>query len=418
MKYVSCLLSFIRSAGFPAFVISISLAQSPPSPPKPAATSTVVAQTTATPKPTQTPATAKGLIAQGNQLYRKGKFEQAAKQFMAALKLEPNNDEALGYASLIAYQLGNQIQARDLFQRRANLLNQKSSVSVFCNYMVALTWWREAHEIIAKHGDLKLPKTIYDLPEKELATANQSIAAGLASISKVLATKSDYAEAHNLQNLLHAEAALLAAEESHAETERKASLHALRQALKLHKPGNEDFGAPTIMVGEFAMEDEEQRQITDPMQALVDGGRPLTRTMAVLPIIKVGPGKPKNTGDQSAPTGVGPGGSAVSIGPGQGALRPSKTETMQLKGGKAKVEVLVSTAGKVVFARILDGPPVTTGPSVDAAKKWTFSPPKFEGHPVQVLGVITFDVKSIGEEKSKSKSASVTKPAPGEKKKN
>ncbi|MFN7926464.1 MAG: energy transducer TonB [Blastocatellia bacterium] len=404
MKYDYCPALFLRAACGSMLLLVVTWAQSPTTP-KPASQAP---QTTATPKPSPSPATAKSYIASGIVQYRKGKFDLAIKQFLAALKLEPDNDEALGYASLTAYQLGNQMQARDLFQRRANLPNQKSTVSVFCNYMVALTWWREAHELIAKRGELKPPKTVYTFAEKELAAASLSVSSGLASIGKVLAAKPDYAEALNLQNLLHAEAALLATDESKAEAERKAALVSLRQAIKLHHPGNEDFGAPTLMVGEFGLDDEIQKQIADPLWKLVDGGQPLTRTMAILPIIKVTAGKTKSGGDQPAPTGVGPGGSAVSIGPGQGALRPSKTEVMQLKGGKAKVEVLVSTTGKVVFARILDGPPVTTGPSVDAAKKWTFAPPKFEGQPVQVLGVITFEVKSIGEDKSKAKSA--TKP--------
>jgi outer membrane biosynthesis protein TonB len=80
---------------------------------------------------------------------------------------------------------------------------------------------------------------------------------------------------------------------------------------------------------------------------------------------------------------------------------------VQLKGGLAKVEVLVNAAGKVVFARILDAPPATTGPALEAAKKWTFTPPKFEGQPIQVLGVITFDVKSTSKDsKAKTKVAS------------
>lgn len=405
MKYDCCPSSFLRSACSVALLFAVSLGQTPA--PKPGSP----AQGATAPNPSPAPANAKTYIANGIQQYRKGKFDLAAKQFMSALKLEPNNDEALGYASLTAYQMGNQLQARDLFQRRANLPNQKSTVSLFCNYMVALTWWREAHELIAKRGELKTSKTVYTLPEKELAAAQLSLSTGVTTINKVLAERPDYAEAVNLKNLLHAEAALLATDDSKAEAERKASLAALRQAIKLHRPGNEDFGAPTLLIGEFALEDEAQKQITDPMLTHLEGGAPLTRTLAELPLIKVAGARPKGTGAQAAPTGVGPGGSAVSVGPGQGALRPSKTEVMQLKGGKAKVEVLVSTTGKVAFARILDGPPVTTGPSVDAAKKWTFSPPKFEGQPVQVLGVITFDVKSV-DEKTKPKPKATTTPPP------
>jgi tetratricopeptide (TPR) repeat protein len=414
MKYDSCSRLFVRWLGGFAFVLSVSLPQvlaQNSEPPKPSAP-----QTTQSPKPSATPATAKTLIAQGILQYRRGKYDLAAKQFMAALKLEPNNDEALGYASLTAYQLGNHTQARELFQQRADLPNQKSSVKIFSHYMVALTWWRQAHETIALHGELQLPQTMYEIPEKELTLATESINAGLASLTKVLALKPDYAEAINLRNLLHAEAALVATEEDKVKAERLAALNALRQAIKLSRAGAEGFGAPTILVGEYAATEEEQNQITDPMLSLLDGGKPLTRVVAELPIIKIAPGKAKGSGDQPAPTGVGPGGSAVSVGPGQGALRPSKTEIVQLKGGQAKVEILISPAGKVVFARILAGPPATTGPALEAAKKWTFSPPKFEGHPIQVLGVITFDVKSRGDDKTKLKSVTQPKPTNNAKK--
>ena len=405
MKSKSRPSSFLRSICLAVIVLgsgNAAFPQQPTAPPQP----------TATPKPTPTPATAKDLIAQGIQQYRKGKFEQAAKQFLAALKLEPNNDDALGYASLTAYQLGNLTQARELFQRRADAPNQKGTIKTFSTYMVALTCWRQAHELIAKRGELKLPETVYKLPEKELTAANEHITAGLATVHKVLALKPDYTEAINVSNLLHAEAAVIAASESKAEEHRKASLVALRQAIKLHKVATEDFGAPTVLLGEFGATDEEQNQITDPMLAKIEGGRPLTRTTAILPVVKIAPAKPKSQGGEPPPSGVGAGGSAVSVGPGQGALRPSKTETVQLKGGLAKVEVLINSAGKIVFARILDGPAATTGPALAAAKKWTFTPPQFEGHPVQVLGVITFNVKSTSKDaKAKPKAASGEKKA-------
>jgi hypothetical protein len=390
--------SFLRSISLALIVLCGGQTVFPQQPAAP--------QPAATPKPSPSPATAKDLIAQGIQHYRKDKFDLAAKQFLAALKLEPNNDEALGYASLTAYQLGNLAQARELFQRRADLANQKSSIKTFSIYMVALTCWRQAHELIAKRGELKDNETVYKLSEKELLTANEHITAGLANVNKVLALKPDYAEAVNVRNLLHAESAAIATNEDKAQEHRAEALDSLRQAIKLHKTGANDFGAPTILIGEFGASDEEQNQIKDPMLAKVEGGRPLMRVIAVLPVVKIAAAKPKAQGGEPPPTGVGPGGSAVSVGPGQGALRPSKTETVQLKGGLAKVEVLVNPLGRIVFARMLDGPAATTGPALAAAKKWTFSPPKFEGHPVQVLGVITFHVKSTGKDaKAKSKTS-------------
>lgn len=339
-----------------------------------------------TPRPT--PQTARQIIVQGLELYRQGKFDLASKKFMAALKLEPENDEALGYGSLTAYQLGNQAVARELFHKRAELPNQKPSVRTYCTYMVALTEWREARELVARRGEIVENRVEYKLPENEAAQASELIANGLSDIEKALALKPDYLEAKSIKSLLLAESAALETDPAKAANLKKKSLAILKEILQTAKSGSNDFGSPTLRVGEFGSTDDEQSKLSDPELKLVHGGRPLTREVAYLPVITVNPTKGKTDG-----AGVGPGGGAVSVGPGQGALRSSKQETVPLKAGKAKVEVLISTAGKVEFARILDGPGPTTAAAIAAAKKWTFSPPVFEGHPVQLLGVITFDVQ-------------------------
>lgn len=346
--------------------------------------------------------TAQSEMTQGVALYKKGKFDLAVKKFQTAVKLEPNNDEALGYAALTAFQLGNMAQARDFFQRRTDLPNQKNSIKTYSNYMIGMTRWRQAHEIIIKRGELIAGKTTYKLADKEILAANEHINAGLSSIKKSLAIKPDYSEALNVLNLLNAEAAALATDESKAGEFRKSSLKALSQALQSRVEGTKeatDFGAPTIRLGEFSVAVEDV--VSDEMTQAITGGSPLNRVSAVLPYIKVQP-KAK-----AAPVvDSGPNGAALSAGPGQGALKASttqKAEVIQLKGGKAKVEVLISSLGKVMFARMIDGPPATTTPAINAAKKWTFLPATFEGKPVQVSGVITFNVKSSTKEKAKEK---------------
>jgi len=74
----------------------------------------VTAQTKSTPSVTQ-------LIDQGKELYRTQRFNPALAKFEAALKMEPNNDEALGLAAVTAFRLDNQPQSRDFFVRRAGL---------------------------------------------------------------------------------------------------------------------------------------------------------------------------------------------------------------------------------------------------------------------------------------------------------
>ncbi len=353
--------------------------------------------------------TAQSEMTQGVALYKKGKFDLAAKKFQAAVKLEPSNDDALGYAALTAFQLGNMAQARDFFQRRTDLPNQKNSIKTYSNYMIGMTRWRQAHEIIIKRGELVIGKTTYKLSDKEILAANEHVNAGLASIKKSLAIKSDYSEALNVLNLLNAEAAALATDEVKADQFRKSSLDALNRSLKSRIPGIKevtDFGAPTIRLGEFSVAVEDT--VTDEIAHSIQGGTPLNRVSAVLPYIKV---QPKSV---SAPVAdSSPNGAALSVGPGQGALKAStkqKAEVVQLKGGKAKVEVLISTLGKVMFARMIDGPPATTTPAINAAKKWTFVPATFEGKPVQVSGVITFNVRSNTKEKAKAENKSATTP--------
>ncbi len=362
------------------------------------------APVTAPPAPVAPVITAQSEMAQGILLYKKGKFDLAVKKFLAAVKLEPNNDEALGYAALTAFQLGNMAQARDFFQRRTDLPNQKISIKTYSNYMIGLTRWRQAHEIIVKRGELTAGKTVYQLSEKEILTATEHINAGLASTQKSLAIKRDYSEALNVMSLLDAEAAALATDEAKATAFRKNSLDALRDALHARVAGTRetsDFGAPTIRLGEFSAAVEDV--VSDEMAQAISGGQPLTRVTAVLPFLKFQP-KAK-----ASPTvEAGPDGSTPSVGPGRGALKasmPQKSEVVQLKGGKAKVEVLISQLGQVIFARIIDGPPATTTPAITAAKKWTFTPATFEGKPVQVSGVITFNVKATTKEKPKEKAA-------------
>ena len=73
-------------------------------------------------------------------------------------------------------------------------------------------------------------------------------------------------------------------------------------------------------------------------------------------------------------------------------IYPELARKMSLTG-TVKIEVLVSVSGKVVFAHVVDGRSDLNPAALAAAKRWTFAPAKFEGHPVQVSGVITFNMR-------------------------
>ena len=334
------------------------------------------------------------LIEQGKELYRTQRFNPALAKFEAALNLEPNNDEALGLAAVTAFRLDNQPQSRDFFARRAGLPGQKDSVKAFSYYRTALTYWREVHDLVAKFVEVKENRFIAAIPEQNREDIRSGIANGLEYADKALAIMDDYAEAQNVKNLLHAEAALSADSEEESDAHRRRSAECLRRAIELSKSpagakGGDvaDFSVPTVRVSEFAQTDEEEDRIKDPMKTLITGAHPVKRTEAVFPGVR--PAKAGNQDDPSA-KGLTKDGGAYSLGAGRGAL------TAAYAPGIVKVEVLVSVTGDVVFAHIVDGRSDLNGEAILAARAWKFEPAKFDGKPVQVSGMITFDMKPEG----------------------
>jgi hypothetical protein len=334
------------------------------------------------------------LIAQGKALYRAQRLKPALAKFEAALKLEPENDEALSLAAVTAFRLDLQPQSRDFFVRRADLKGQKDSVKAFSYYRVALTYWREAHDLVAKFAGIKGNKVVVTTPELSRGSIRSVINNGLEYADKALAILDNFPEVHNVKNLLHAEAALSADSEGMANAHRRQSLGSLRRAIELSKApagakGGDvaDFSLPTIRVSEFAHTDEEERKIEDPMKTLITGGRPVKRTQATFP-----GARPAKAGKQDDPSakGVTKDGGAYSLGAGRGAL------TAAYAPGIVKVEVLVSSAGDVVFAHVVEGRSDLNGEAILAARAWKFEPAKFEGKQVQVSGMITFDMKPAG----------------------
>jgi tetratricopeptide (TPR) repeat protein len=334
------------------------------------------------------------LIEQGKSLYRAQRLKPALAKFEAALKLEPENDEALGFAAVTAFRLDLQSQSRDYFIRRAGLTKQTDSVKAFSYYRVALTYWREVHDLVAKFGEIKENKVVAPIPEQNRGEVQSGIKNGLEYADKALAIVDNFAEAQNIKNLLHAEAALSADSEEMADEHRRRSGECLRRAIELSKAtagakGGDvaDFSLPTIRVSEFAHTKEDEARIEDPMKRLIAGGRPVKRAQAIFPGIR-----PNRAGNQDDPSakGVTKDGGAYSLGSGRGAL------TAAYAPGIVKIEVLVSVTGEVVFAHVVDGRSDLSGAAILAARAWKFEPAKFEGKPVQVSGMITFDMKPSG----------------------
>lgn len=363
---------------------------------QPQAQKTIAGQAVTAVTETKPAPTAKELIEQGRQQYRAGKFKPALGKFESALKLDPQHDEALALAAITAFRLDNQAKARELFQRRAALPDQKASVKAYCDYWSAMTRWRQAHDKVASRGTLKSGQMTYKLTEQEMLSVREHVAKGLEDISHALAIKADYADAYNVRNLLHSEAALIA-EGDKADDHLRQAMEALGKSFRYLQPATQsktanaaDFGSPTIRIGEIAFNAADD-DVSDPLLKKISGGRPIKRVGAVLPNFK----PPAEKREESEDGGVTNRGGVTSVGSGRGAMYGNQV----LTPGQVKVEVLVGTDGKVIFAQHIGGRGDISGVAVAAAKKWTFEPATFEGKPVQISSVITFDVKSA---KSKS----------------
>lgn len=317
-------------------------------------------------------ATVADLISQGKALYRTAKFKMALAKFEAALDQEKENDEALGLAAETSFRLDSQEAARDYFLRRAELPGQKDSVKAYCYHRAAMTCWREAHDLVAKYVELKNGKPTHNLPESSEQEASETISNGIEYATRALNLRNNFADAYNIRNLLHAEAALMASDDASAKNSWQKSLDDVRMALSMSKPVMDskfdaaDFNFPTIRISEFSRTKEEQDVQTDELLKMIEGGKPLKRVQAIFPAIR--PGNKPADSDAAAP----------------------KTT---LTSGKVKVEVLVSTEGKVIFSHIIDGRSELNSAAILAARGWTFEPAMLDGQPVQISGVISFDLK-------------------------
>lgn len=323
------------------------------------------------------------LIQQGKSLYRSVRLKDALEKFEEALRLEQNpaaRDEALGLAAITAFRLDNQSLSRKYFKERAALPDQKSSVKAFCHYRIAMTYWREIHDKVASRGAIENGVFTQTIPSADREVIVELISGGLKSVEETLALVENYPEAYNIRNLLYAESALIETDGEKSAMLRRLSLEALSRAVDLsaqsiiagRKTDVADFSQPTIRLTEFALAPEEEAQLKDPMMKLIEGGYPTKRLLPVFPQVKA----PKNEVQKGGETP---------------AAEPSTPQVPQTN--TVKIEVLVSITGDVAFASQVDGRPEFGPSAILAARGWKFEPARLNGRPVQVSGLITFEVK-------------------------
>ena len=344
--------------------------------------------------PEKSDAPAADLVTQGKALYRTAKFKLALAKFEAALTQEPENDEALGLAGETAFRLDSQAAARDYFLKRAELPGQKDSVKAYSYHRAAMTCWREAHDLVAKYTELKSGKATHHLPESSQQDVSEIIANGIEYATRAVNLRSSFADAYNIRNLLHSEAALAAGDEAEAKNHWQKSLDDVRMALSMAKPlvdnraaDSADFNLPTVRVSEFSRTKEEEDQQSDEMLKVMEGGKPLKRVQPIFPTSRPAkPGEPIETVVKSPST-----------------------------SGKVKVEILVSTEGKVIFSHIIDGRSDLNSAAILAARGWTFEPAMLDGQPVQLSGVISFEIKPVRAQAPPPSSAAPTTTTPPKK---
>lgn len=319
--------------------------------------------------------TAAQLVQQGKGLYRAVRLKEALDKFVEALKLEPDHDEALGLAAVTSFRLDQQSAARDYFQRRADLAGQKDTVRAFCHYRIALTYWREVHDLIAKYSMIENGRLVYHIPDSQATEIDRLIIEGMSSVDRTLAQVDNFAEAHSTRSLLQAEAAIVATDPASIASLRQSSLASLKRAIELteqaaaagKKSDVADFSQPTVRISEFPRTVEEESTISDPILKLLEGGRPIKRHQPVFPVQK------------TVKTEIPEVGAAVASDSGSHIV---------------KVEILVSTLGDVAYASVIEGRQELRPAALLAARGWKFEPARFEGHPVQISGSITFEVRS------------------------
>jgi tetratricopeptide (TPR) repeat protein len=360
-------------------IISISVkAQNSPSPSRSATTVAAQGESPA-PAVVTTPAQ---LIQQGKSLYRAVRLKDALEKFEEALRLEQNpaaRDEALGLAAITAFRLDNQPLSRQYFTQRSGLPDQKSSVRAFCHYRVALTYWREVHDKVASRGGIENGQFVQTILDSDRQEMEALITGGLKSVDETLKLVENYPEAYNIRNLLYAEAALLETDTEKATALRQLAVDALSRAADLstqaavagRRNDVADFSQPTARLTEFSRTTEEEAQLKDPLMKFIEGGYPIKRLLPVFPPLKAPKAEVKS--------------------------EPKAGETANLSpppSNKVKIEVLVSVSGDVAFASQVDGRPEYGPSAILAARGWKFEPARLNGRPIQVSGLITFDVKS------------------------
>lgn len=280
-----------------------------------------------------------GSLRKADDLYKGGKFKEAIDAYKETLKLDPNNDQAIGYIGYSYNKLHDTDQARVWMKKRVELPGQSPSKKAQVLTDITLLYWDEAHMDIAA----RLAGGNKNLKPEDVAAVKVLLVEGLDAATKTVAIAPRSAKGFNLMNLLYrASAAIEADPASKTDMLAKAD-EALRKAIQIYEavPQQE---SPDLWV---------------------------VPTLSAINGTDLG-----QTAHFGAPT-----------------KRPSPAVLKDAREGSVIVEVVVGRDGKVRLQRVLTGQGKPGDVALGSAHQWEFQPSTFEGHTVQVIETISFPAK-------------------------
>jgi tetratricopeptide (TPR) repeat protein len=277
-----------------------------------------------------------------DEQYKSGKFREAIASYKEVLKVDANNDHAFGYIGYALNKLGDSAAACEWMKRRIELPGQTPSRKAQTLTEMSLLYWDQAHLLLV--GQLATARVLVGQTQNanDLRKTEGGVAAakllieGIDSAQKAVMIAPRSAKAFNLLNLMYRATAAL-----ESDVARKAEL--------------------------IAKGDEALRQSIQFFEALRDrAGADLFITPTISTI----------NGTQM--------GQAVKIG------APRKNLPLEgLKDESAAIEVIVGIDGKVRLSRVIGGQSKSADAALSAIRQLEFEPTTFDGHPVQMIHLIT-----------------------------
>jgi tetratricopeptide (TPR) repeat protein len=274
------------------------------------------------------------LLKKADELYEAHRYREAIELYKEVVNRDPNNDHAIGRIGYAFNRLNDRESARQWMKRRVEIPGQSPSVKAQVLTDIALLYWDQADMEIA---------TRQVSNKEDSAATDELLAEGIESAQKAIAIAPRSAKAFNLLNLLYRASASQETDQAKQKELIAKADEALRQAIKFFESLPQQQSADLMLAPTISMIKG------------VDYGQ----------VVKLGAATKKPVPD---------------------AFRDAK-------GAQVVVELFIGRDGKVRLPRLIAGQGKLIEAALSAARNWEFEPTTFEGHPIQVIEIITFPAK-------------------------